>query len=159
MKKGIIAFLAIILLVGCNNQNKVVSEQETRYDTLKNQMLAQSEFKTSSPFFTLEGKMEANGKTASIKLTQLKIEMYNVQALVMDDSIVETDGIWPQFNILQFVDNPNFIPNQTYPDKGIYAGFNMAFDTTSSQVKVLVKWQNSTLTETFEAYLTVNINK
>lgn len=159
MKKIVLMLLCLVFLVGCSSDQDEMDKITLVYESMQKQLEAQTEFKDSSPYFTLTPHVDAKNKVVSIALSDVKIEMYNVQALVLDKSIVHNQGVWPQFNILQPVDRANFIPNQSEPGRGVYDGFNIAFESTSDSVVILVKWHNRSNTQTQTEYLRVNINE
>lgn len=157
MKKIILLLLCLTFMSGCTSEVVDDTTSRSSYETLQSQLEAQTDFAKESRYFTLTSKYDSNKNIASIILGDVKVEMYDVQAIVLDPMIVHNQGVWPQFNVLQPVEKAHFIPGQSMPERGVYDGFNISFETTSESVVVLVKWHNRSNTQSFTEYIRVTL--
>lgn len=158
MKKIVIFSLMALLLVGCTNGNSKDDNRELVYDSFKSQLDAHTEFVSSSKFFDITAEKNKTGQTITLEISDFRIEMYNVQMIVYSSDIANTEKTWPEFNILSDAQQVDFIPGQSYPERGINDFLTLEFDSQSSEIMVLIKWQNRSNTETFEQFIKLNVN-
>lgn len=154
IRKTIILLVALLVLVGCFDSQRVQEEQLARYETYWTSMLNETQFQTTSRNFNIEVDIDKvdNFYEYYVVIDEPKVAMYDIEIMVIENSELfdAFDRMLPSVGIF---DEPfNMVPYQVRRDLNYREGAALVRqELTEPQVtiQVMVMWKNYTRLESF----------
>ncbi len=155
MKRIIIGFIVLLLVVGCNSDKKIDKAQMNLYETHWKSLLNESKFQSTSRNFNIEVNFveEAEGYAYYLTVDNPRVAMYDVEIMVIEnkESFNKLEEMQPSAGI--FENKFNLIPNQTRKEKNYRKGAILSrsgIEENELSLRVLVTWKNYTKLDTFK---------
>lgn len=154
MRKTIILLLALLVLVGCFDSQRVQEEQLARYETYWTSMLNETHFQTTSRNFNIEVDIDKVDDFYEyyVVIDEAKVAMYDIEIMVIENSELfdAFDRMLPSVGIF---DEPfNMVPYQVRRELNYREGAALVRqELTEPQVtiQVMVMWKNYTRLDSF----------
>lgn len=154
MRKTIISILALLMLVGCFDSQRVQEEQLIRYETYWTLMLNETQFQSSSRNFNIEVDIDKvdNFYEYYVVIDEPKVAMYDIEIMVIENRELfdAFDRMLPSVGIF---DEPfNMVPNQVRRDINYREGAALVrqeMDEPQVTIQVMVMWKNYTRLDSF----------
>lgn len=162
MKRLLIVWLSMILLVGCQSTNSDFIKSE-HYKTLYSELLNQLEVSSSTPYFSVSATLiplSGARYRYDVFIDEPQIAMYDIEILVIVDngSLVIQEVMMPSVGIFDDKEY-HMLPYQIHPEKGFVKGFGLNGITESASVKlkIVVSWKDVNRLRTYKTFLGLEV--
>ncbi|MBR0478285.1 MAG: hypothetical protein IJJ24_04235 [Solobacterium sp.] len=146
MKKLTALFLSLLLLTGCAKKDNEQTAAMTAYEGYYQSVLDATHFSESSPYFDIDldlVKMDSGIYHYYVVIDQPRIAMYNIKALVVEDSVPFEEAVkmMPTLGIFGS-DVYHMIPYQSNKDANYYKGIVLSgeSDGTLQSIRFVIEW-------------------
>ena len=153
MKKLLLIFISLLLIVGCSSkEDKLDKASLERYESYWEAIKNQENYRSDSDNFSIEAIL--SGDEYSIVVDEPRRAMYDVQIMAIEnEDDFNLDIMMPTIGVLD-KETYNLIPNQSNKENLFLEWFLLSgeVDSLPLKVEVMVLWKNYNRTEETREY-------